>query len=70
MGRVMTDDRAAYIRAVIRHRCPELTDANLAALDEGSGLPVEIADMVFDVIAEMEARLDELVAAIARTQAA
>ena len=53
--------RAAYVRALIAHRCPELTDADLV-LVAGSDdtLPVEIAAEVLDVIDLIEDRLTEL----------
>ena len=59
----MTDDRAVCARALIAHRAPELTDADLAGLSQPD-LPVEIAKQVMEVIAEMEARLTMLEGAL------
>jgi hypothetical protein len=53
------NDHLAYLRAVVLHRCPELTDANLAALMEPD-LPAEIAAQVLEVIDQMTDRLDAL----------
>ena len=52
-------DRLAYARALVRCRCPELTDADLAALGE-LDMPVLIAEAVCDALAEVETRLDQL----------
>jgi hypothetical protein len=66
-GRIMThDDRAAYIRAIIRHRAPEVSDADLALITSmepsAEMLPVEIGEQIMDVLEAMEAKLDQLVA--------
>jgi hypothetical protein len=66
-GRMMThDDRAAYIRAIIRHRAPEVSDADLALITSmgpsAETLPVEIGEQIMDVLEAMEAKLDQLVA--------
>jgi hypothetical protein len=52
-------DRLAYLRAVVSHRCPELTDADLAALMQPD-LPRQIARAVSDAIDEIEERLTAL----------
>jgi hypothetical protein len=49
-----TDDRADYLCNLVRRRCPELTDADLAVLAAGPDsdtLPIKFAVMVLDVIA-------------------
>ena len=50
-------DRAAYIRAVIQARCPELTDADLALITSvepsAEMRPGEIGERIMDVLAAM-----------------
>jgi hypothetical protein len=68
----MTDDRAAYVRAMILARCPELGPADLAligTLHPGPptaepDLPMEIGRDIMAVLAAMDERLDDLVEAI------
>jgi hypothetical protein len=61
------DDRAAYIRALVSHRCPEIGPADLALITQRAGapaepdLPVEIGEQILDVLAEMGDRLDRIV---------
>jgi hypothetical protein len=47
------------VRAIIAHRCPELTDDDLAALAP-PGVPAEVGEMIVDVLAAMEAKLDAM----------
>jgi hypothetical protein len=58
------DDRAAYVRALIASRCPELGPADLATLavrpDPDAGIPPEIADQIMDVLLAFEARLERI----------
>jgi hypothetical protein len=63
-------ERAAYVEAVIRHRCPELTDADLASAEskvepEVVMIPPELAkhilaalDGINERLAQLEHRLD------------
>jgi hypothetical protein len=62
----MTADRLAYIRAVVFHRCPELSPADLASIEARSepDLPAEIAAQVLDVIEALEMKLEEMAEAI------
>ncbi len=60
-------DRAAYVRALIAGRCPELTEADLAKFLAGSsqpdpdaGIPVEIADQILDVLHHLMDRMSRL----------
>ena len=55
---MMDDDRADYLRRLIAARIPELIDGDLAAIAEPD-LPVEIADMVCDVLAQISTRLSQ-----------
>ena len=59
-----SDDRAAYVRALIPHRCPEVTDDDLAAAfgstQPAELLPIEIGKDIMAVLAAMEAKLDRL----------
>lgn len=58
----MTADRLDYIRAIIRHRVPEVTDADLAVVaEQPDTLPVEIANQVLEVVEALEAKLEALV---------
>jgi hypothetical protein len=71
----MTDDRAAYIRALIAHRCPEIEPEDLAALADTASteaiappaemLPVEIGERIVEVLDLMMGRLDEIAETIA-----
>jgi hypothetical protein len=55
------DDRAAYIRALIAHRCPELSADEVAeAFAPVDELPAGITDQVLDVIAALADRLEVL----------
>jgi hypothetical protein len=65
------DDRAAYIRALVAHRCEEIGPADLAligTIHPGAtaepDLPVEIGRDIMSVLAAMEFKLDALVEAI------
>jgi hypothetical protein len=71
------DDRAAYIRALVAHRCPEIGPADVALIgtihpgaptaDTASVealLPVEIGEQIMDAIAALEEKLDQLVEAV------
>jgi hypothetical protein len=64
---MMTDpsdsyDRTAYIRTGVLHRCPELTDADLALLatESDDTLPRQIAEQILTVLDSMMDRLNEL----------
>ena len=63
------DDRLAYIRAIIRHRVPEATDADIAliAQPEADTLPVEIGAQILEVIEVLETRMTELEDAVTLT---
>jgi hypothetical protein len=39
-----------YARALIQARCPELTDADLAALGPPADLPAEIGEAIFHLV--------------------
>ncbi len=62
----MTDDRLNTIRAIIRHRVPEATEAeiiealNPADLDGDTGIPPRIAAQILDLVGMMADRLDKL----------
>lgn len=68
------DDRAAYIRALVAHRCPEIGPADLAAIAAGSQpdaiasteavMPVEIGDLIIDAIVALEEKVDWLADAV------
>jgi hypothetical protein len=60
-------DRAAYVRTLVRHRCPELTDADLALASAEPNMPTEIGEAISVVLSSMEARLDRLADAVAHT---
>jgi hypothetical protein len=78
VGKGMTDDadRAAYVRALVAHRCPELDQKDLAALTPADNaptgaiaqpaemLPVEIGDAIIDAITALEDKLDWLAEAV------
>jgi hypothetical protein len=54
-----------YARNLISHRCPELSDADLALITQPAEpsaemLPVEIGRDIMTVLAAMEAKLDWL----------
>ena len=49
---------------MVLHRCPELSDRDLATLMEPD-VPAEIAAQVLDVVEALEQRLDELAETIA-----
>jgi len=57
----MTPDE---VRAIIHHRCPELTDDDLAALagPDADALPVEVADLILDAVEALAAKVEMLVA--------
>jgi hypothetical protein len=58
------EDRA-YARALVLHRCPELTDADLALLGTQPVEPADaIAKAILDALAEVETRLDQLAAIV------
>jgi hypothetical protein len=66
------DDRAAYIRALVAHRCEEIGPADLALIGtihpagpSAEMLPVEIGEQIIDAIAAMGAKLDALAEAVA-----
>jgi hypothetical protein len=60
------DDRAAYVRALIAHRCPELTDADLAFTTiTPDDLPLEVADKIGEVLDLLERKLESLESLIA-----
>lgn len=66
----MPDDHLDYIRAIVRHRVPEATEADLALMAaepdaQPAGTVVETAGLIMDVLDRMTDRLDALVAAIA-----
>jgi hypothetical protein len=54
--------RAAYARRLILARCPELTDADLAALaqPEADTLAVEVGEQILEVLEALETRMTEL----------
>jgi hypothetical protein len=61
--------RAAYVRALILARCPELSERDLALLadapsDLDAGIPVNIADQIMDVLLAFEERLDRIERAV------
>jgi hypothetical protein len=65
------DDRAAYVRALLAHRCPELGPADLALIGtihpggpSAEMLPVEIGEQIMDAIAAVDAKLDAMTEAI------
>jgi hypothetical protein len=66
------DDRAAYIRALVAHRCPEIEPADLATLATLTQavttpvkmLPEEISRDILEVLDLMLGRLDELADAV------
>ena len=67
----VTADRAAYVRALVAHRCPEIGPADLAlitttypAAPSAEMLPVEIGRDIMSVLEAMESKLDQLVEAI------
>jgi hypothetical protein len=55
-------DRLAYLRAVVSHRCPELTDADLAlmAAEPDGALPLEVAEQILTVIDALQDRWEAL----------
>ena len=58
----VSDDRDRIVR-LIRHRCPELSEADLAALGDAPDpdmLPASIGVQILDVIIRMADRLDAL----------
>ena len=58
----MTDDRIAYLRALIGARLPQLDEDELAEALSGPdpGVWAEVVDAIYEVIKEMEVRLGEL----------
>ena len=64
----MNDDRAKYIRAIIRHRVPEATEAELSKFldtsDRASNpeemIPASIVIQIMEVIDRMSERQDRL----------
>jgi hypothetical protein len=61
------DDRAAYVINLARHRCPELSETDLAALAKpvsAETLPAEIGEQIMDVLNAMMDRLDRLAEAV------
>jgi hypothetical protein len=64
----MTADRAAYVRRLILARCPELSEADLAALGDAApdpdALPPTIGEQILDVIGHMMDRLDRIERAV------
>ena len=69
------DERAAYIRALVAHRCPEIGQEDFAALADTASteaiapptemLPVEIGERIVEVLDLMMGRLDEIAETIA-----
>jgi hypothetical protein len=59
-----SNDRAAYLRSVVLHRCPELTEADLEAVFNHDALPSDVADKIVEVIDLMETKLESLVEAL------
>lgn len=59
----MTDDRLAYLRALLGARLPELDEDELAealsASDPAADVWAEVVDAIYDIIEEIEARLGE-----------
>lgn len=67
------DDRDDYIRNVIAHRCPELTDDDLAMLSQpdeflGELLPVEIGHQILEVVDRLFDRMTALEDAVAQAR--
>jgi hypothetical protein len=63
-----SDDRDRVMRLILA-RCPELTDADLAAIEARSqpaepDLPVEIGAQIMDVLAALEEKFDWLADAV------
>ena len=58
---------AAYVRALIAHRAPELTEADLALLvgEPDGTLPVEMVEVIVDAIDALDDKLDRLADALA-----
>jgi|HubBroStandDraft_6_1064221.scaffolds.fasta_scaffold3441979_1 hypothetical protein len=59
------DDRIAYIRALINHRCPELGPADLALIadappDSDDRLPMAIGLQILQVVEALADKLDGL----------
>jgi hypothetical protein len=56
-------DRTAYIRALVAHRVPEASEADLRLLADGQpdpdAIPANIADKILDVISALSDRFDE-----------
>jgi hypothetical protein len=54
------DDRAAYVRALIASRCPELGPSDLAMLAEADphALPGSIGVQIMEVLERMADRMD------------
>jgi hypothetical protein len=69
-------DHAAYVRALIAARCPEIDLADLAMLqdqhpaprpsDPDTGIPVEIAARILDVLGHLMDRMERLEGLAAR----
>ena len=56
-------DRAEYVRCLIRHRCPEISERDIGLLGvvpDLDAIPSHIADQICDVISHMADRLDRL----------
>ena len=60
----MTDDRIAYLRALIGARLPELDEAELrealSAPDLAADIWAEVVDAIYEVVEAIEARLDAI----------
>ena len=72
----MNDDRAKYIRAIIRHRVPEATEAELSKFldtsDRASNpeemIPASIVIQIMEVIDRMSERQDRFEARLAAAE--
>ena len=56
------DDRDRYIKALVAHRCPELTDADLAlmAAEPDDTLPRQIGEQILTVLDALQDRWEAL----------
>jgi hypothetical protein len=56
------NDRLAYLHSMVLHRCPELSDRDLALMtvEADDALPRQIAEQILTVLEVLEQRMDAL----------
>ena len=60
-------DRVSYVRTLVAHRCPELSEADLAMSaepDQGDTLPSSIGAQIVEILDHMMTRMDRIEKAV------